>query len=346
MAVEAALETAAAALGALVPFTSPALAGVRVVAGSDGMLILRPAGDAATLVWDSLLDHPRITLHDRLLMRCLVNDAAGSPTPRAVVAAALAAALSGAAGRVARRAAAMTAQRQEEDRLIAQFLLVVRLLEEMGLEGMDWRHLSPSDPAFYDWLAASAARLAPALDPGTRDDGSMLADWIEELADAAAPVGLPGDEYAPATAQVIENLEALVDNFRDYAAAPRIDAASKETALRLAEHGARALTTAAQAVRECHEMLQDLSRLRLEWGVAGPQFKTCCAKLDWALDGWSAAGLIWSEATEGAARAAALREIERLLGLRPPAQPLAALLADPAAVDKTYRNELLKAAAT
>lgn len=343
MAVEAAVE----ARGALAPFTSPALAGARVAAGSDGMVVLRPAGDAAPLDWDGLLDHPRITLHDRLLMRCLMDDPNnGSPTPRAVADAAMTAALSGAAGRVARRAAAMAAQRQEEDRLIAQFLLVVRLLEEMGLEGMDWRHLSPSDPAFYDWLAASAARLAPALDPGTHDDGSLLADWIEELALVAAPVGLPGDEYAPATAQVIENLELLVNNFRDHAAAPRTNAASKEKALRLAEHGDRALANATQAVRECHEMLQDLDRLRREWDVAGPQFKARCAKLDWALDGWPAAGLIWSEATEGAARVAALDEIERLLGFKPPTQTLSALLADPAAVDKIYRNELLKAAAT
>lgn len=341
MAVEATVE----ARGALVPFTSPALAGARVAADADGKLILLPAGDAAPLDWGDLLDHPRITLHDRLLMRRLIDDPAGSPTPRAVAAAAMTAALSGAAGRVARRAAAMTAQRQEEDRLIAQFLLVVRLLEEIGLEGMDWRHLSPSDPAFYDWLAASAARLAPALDPGTHDDGSLLAGWIEDLALAAAPVGLPGDEYAPATAQVIENLGLLVNNFRDHAAAPRTDVASKEKALRLAAHGDRALTNAAQAVRECHEMLQNLGRLRLEWGVAGPQFKARCAKLDWALEGWPAAGLIWSEATEGAARVAALDEIERLLGLKPLAQPLATLLADPTAVDKIYRNELLKAAA-
>lgn len=342
MAVEAEIAT----LGALVPFTSPALAGARVGVAPDGRLVLRMAGDVEPLDWSSLSGHPRITLHDRLLMRRLSDQNVGPPAPRDVAAAALAAALSGAAGRVARRAAAMTAQRQEEDRLIAQFLLVVRLLEEMGLQSMDWRHLSPSDPAFYDWLAASAARLAPALDPGTHDDGSVLAEWIEELANAAAPVGLPGDEYAPVTAQTIENLTALTDSFRSFAAAPHANDDSKGAALRLAEHGARALATAAQAVRECHDMLRDLGRLRQDWSLAGSQFKACCAKLDWALDGWAAAGLIWSEATEGAARAVALVEIERLLGLRPPAEPLETALVDPAAVDKIYRNELLKAAAT
>lgn len=341
-----AFEAEIAALGAFVPFTSPALAGARAAAGPDGTLCLRAAAGGEPLDWSSLLDHPRVTLHDRLLMRKLADDGAARLSPRIVAAAALAAALSGAAGRAARRAAAMTAQQQEEDRLIAQFLLVVRLLEEIGLEGMDWRHLSPSDPAFYDWLAASAARLAPALDPGTRDDGSLLAEWIEDLANAAAPVGLPGGEYAPATAQAIENLSALVDSFREFATCSTTGEPCRDVALRLAERGARALASAAQAVQECHGMLHNLCGLRQDWDVAGPQFKSLCAKLDWALDGWSAAGLIWSEATEGAARAAALVEIERLLGLRPPAEPLAAILADPAAVDKIYRNELLKAAAT
>ncbi|HRQ83324.1 MAG TPA: hypothetical protein PKZ97_19590, partial [Azospirillaceae bacterium] len=248
-------------------------------------------------------------------------------------------------GRVARRAAAMTAQRQEEDRLIAQFLLVVRLLEDLGLEGMDWRHLSPSDPAFYDWLAASAARLAPALDPGTHDDGSVLAAWLEELADAAAPVGLPGDEYAPTAAQAIENLAGLVEGFLGFAGSPRIGGQHKAAALRLAERGGRATAAARDAVRRCHDMLHDLPRLRREWSAAGPAFRAACAQVDWALDGWAAAGLIWSEATEEAARVAALGEIERLLGLCPPAEPLATALADGAAVDKIYRNELLKAAA-
>lgn len=342
MAVEADI----AAQGALVPFTSPALAGTRAGAAPDGTLTLFPAGGGDALDWRGLLDHPRITLHDRLLMRKLALAADGRPpAPREVAAAALAAALSGAAGRVARRAAAMTAQRQEEDRLIAQFLLVVRLLEELGLEGMDWRHLSPSDPAFYDWLAASAARLAPALDPGTRDDGSLLAVWLEELAEAAAPVGLPGDEYAPTVAQAIENLAGLVEGFLAFAASPRVGGDGKAAAARLATLGGRAMAAARDAVGRCHDMLRDLSRLRRDWGVAGQQFRASCAQVDWALDGWGAARLIWSEATEEAARVAALAEIERLLGLCPSAEPLATALADSAAVDKIYRNELLKAAA-
>ena len=180
-----AAETQVEALGALAPFTSPALIGARIGVAADGALALTPAGGGEPLDWASLLDEPRVTLHDRFLMRSLLAEApalsgpAGAVTPRRVAVAALAAALSGAAGRVARRAAAMTQQRQEEDRQIAQFLLVVRLLEELGLEGMDWRHLSPSDPAFYDWLAASAARLAPAREPGTHDDCTVLAAWLE-----------------------------------------------------------------------------------------------------------------------------------------------------------------------
>lgn len=333
-----------AALGALVPFTSPALTGARIVGAANGGVSLTLAGAQSPLDWETLSEQPRITLHDRLLVRSLAAGPAGPPTPRQVAAAALAAALSGAAGRVARRAAAMTAQKVEEDRLIAQFLMVVRLLEELGLEGMDWRHLSPSDPAFYDWLAASAARLAPALEPGTHDDGSQLAAWLEELADVAAPVGLPGDEYAPASAQALENLAGLIAGLREFAARPECDGEAAAAAAGLADWGDRTLAMARQAISECHAVLSDLSALRCDWANLGPTLKARCDKLDWALDGWTAARLIWSEATEDAARVAALGDMERLLGLRP-AEPLAEALADPAAVDKIYRNELLKAAA-
>ncbi|HRJ62652.1 MAG TPA: hypothetical protein PKZ99_15890, partial [Azospirillaceae bacterium] len=65
------VEADVTAQGALVPFTSPALAGTRIGLAPDGTLALSPAGGGDPLDWSGLLDHPRITLHDRLLMRKL-----------------------------------------------------------------------------------------------------------------------------------------------------------------------------------------------------------------------------------------------------------------------------------
>ena len=115
--------------------------------------------------------------------------------------------------------------------------------------------------------------------------------------------------------------------------------------MRLAGHGAAALSAAQAAVGSCHALLSDLCSLRRDWAELGPRLKASCEKLDWALEGWRTAGLIWSEAAEDSARAAAVRDMERLLGRAPAADALAASLSDPAAVDKIYRNELLKAAA-
>lgn len=327
-----------------VGFTSPALIGARLRRDSDGRLrIATPDGGDAAADWTALADSRRITLHDRLLL----TELAALPvlSPRMAAAAANRVASGGAAGRAARRTAVIARQQQEEEDAIAQFLLVIRLLEETGVDGVDWRRLNPSDPTFHDWLLASAERLAPTLG----GDGRGLADWLERLAARVAPVGLPGEEYAPRIPRLLENLAALRDSLRGFAggAATEADGA---LARRLADLAATAHDRATAACNACHRDFQSLQQLYVQWPQLAADVVARCEAPDWLLDGWPVLCLTWSEALVNGrpAQTAALAEMARLAWpwlADAPATDVPDDDHDPAIVDRIYRHELLKASA-
>jgi hypothetical protein len=348
---------ASAHLGVFAPFTSPVLVGARLRRDDDGRLPASGPICGKDRDWRDLAGEARVTLHDRLLLRRLAA-LPGPLTPRVVADIAREIAADGAAGKAAQRAARIAVQEEEEDRLIAQFLLVVSLLEELGVEGCDWRHLSPSDPAFHRWLADSVMQLAPLL---AQDHGGAaarsaewLADRLEQLSAMIAPIGLPGDEYTPRARRMLEDLAAFADDVAAFAAtAAPTDVADAARAL-----SDKARTVAGRAVAliaACHAVLHDMRKLHEDWTRIGDQLAARCAEIDFLLDGWPAACLVWREAAANgpAARRAALWEAMLPAGTPGDAPPppcaartlLVSGADDPMIVDKIYRNELLRASA-
>jgi hypothetical protein len=347
---------AAAHLGVFAPFTSPVLVGARLRRDDDGRLPASGPICGKDRDWRDLAGEARVTLHDRLLLRRL-SALPGPLTPRVVADVARKIAADGAAGKAAQRAARIAVQEEEEDRLIAQFLLVVSLLEELGVEGCDWRHLSPSDPAFHRWLADSVMQLAPLLSKDQNSAAARSAEWLadrlEQLSAMIAPIGLPGDEYTPRARRMLEDLTAFADDVAAFAADAPPDVAD---AVRALSDKARAVVRRAAAlIAACHAVLHDLRKLHDDWARIGDQLAARCAEIDFLLDGWPAACLVWREAAANgpAARRAALWEAVLLTGAPGDAPPTpcaartlpASGLADPMIVDKIYRNELLRASA-
>lgn len=349
MKVDNGSNTATTCPGVFAPFTSPVLVGARLRRAADGGLSASGPMCGRDWDWRELAGAARVTLHDRLLLRRLAASSAPL-TPRLVAEVARKIAAEGSAGVAARRAARIAVQEEEEDRLIAQFLLVVSLLEELDVEGCDWRHLSPSDPAFHRWLADSVMQLAPLLTKEENGAAEWLADRLEHLSAMIAPIGLPGDEYTPRARRTLEDLATFVDEVAAFAAAAPPDDADAARAL---SDKARAVTERSAAlIADCHAVLHDLRKLHDDWARIGDLLAARCREIDFLLDGWPAACLVWREAAANgrAAAAAALREAALLVGLTapPPCIPRAVFAsrsADPTVVDKIYRNELLRASA-
>lgn len=336
-------------LGALAPFTTPMLFGARLRRGADGRLSLKTPGETAA---DSapIGDFADMTLHDRLLIGLLSDgDQSARPlTPRSVAAAAMQVAALGASGRFAQHAAAVHLQHVEEDKHIAQFLLIVRLTEELDLECPDWRCLNPAEPAFHDWLIETAALIAPALGDLNNQGGDEadLTAVLEEIAALIAPVGLPGEEYQPEIRRALTILTELADALANHApTAPLADAAVIVAILT----AARRTLAAAQTILTVYETtLNNLADLVRHWPIRRQAVGDACASLDWLMDGWVAANRIWVD-TSGvgaAARSGALREMA-LLTTADAAHTVSRPKRgdDPIFLDKIYRNELLRASA-
>lgn len=338
----AARSVAAETKGATAPFTTPSLFGGRLRRAADGATLLVRCGSDVV----SFDPHPPIdvTLHDRLLLELLKGNPLAAPTPRAVAEAATQCAALGAAGRHARHAAAAVQQRREEDKSVAQFLLALRLGEELGVAGPDWRGLNPTDPAFAVWLAESAALTAPALSSSPEE----VLHRLEEIAVLVAPLGLPDEGYQAEAVRTMLDMSALAESVQAFA-----DETGDENAAAVAAASGRTLNEA-QAVIEAYEnILCDLPALAGRRPDRRNALAAAVDALDWLLDGWDGACRLWRECADSgaASRAAAALEIVRFL-LSAPGEntpgPLSASSPetgrDPAVYDKIYRNELLKAA--
>jgi hypothetical protein len=176
--------------GVAVPFTTPLLASGRVRPGRRGrpeMMLPNPSGGRGLYVFD-LAAAPEVaslTLHDRLLLERLL--ALPAPTPSEIRKVAHEVAVEGAAGRRAAREAAAAADADATMGLLTRFHLVTRLLQEAGLESIDWRGFSGDDRQLRATIKGRLAEVAPRL--GVAVDS--LFEQIEAIADIATPVGPP-----------------------------------------------------------------------------------------------------------------------------------------------------------
>ena len=158
--------------GVAVPFTTPLLGSGRVRPGRRGrpeMILPNPSGGRGLYVFD-LAAAPEVaslTLHDRLLLERLL--ALPAVTPSEIRKAAHAVAIEGAAGRKAARVAVEAAAADQTMGLLTRFHLVTHLLEEAGLERIDWRGFTGDDRELRAMIKGHLAQVAPKLDtPGRR----------------------------------------------------------------------------------------------------------------------------------------------------------------------------------
>ena len=131
--------------GIAVPFTTPMLCSGRIRPGRRGkaeVLLPNPSGGRGLYVIDlgATPEVTSLTLHDRLLVERLLELAA--PTPSEIRKAARQLALDGAAGRRASREADAAATADATVGLMIQLHLVTRLLQEAGLQAIDWRRFT------------------------------------------------------------------------------------------------------------------------------------------------------------------------------------------------------------
>lgn len=296
--------------GVAVPFTTPLLGSGRVRPGRRGrpeMLMPNPSGGRGLYVFD-LAAAPEVatlTLHDRLLLERLLELPAPSPSDIRKVAHEVA--IEGAAGRRAAREASAAANADATIGLLTRFHLVTRLLQEAGLESIDWRGFTGDNHEMRAMIRGHLAKVAPRL--GIPVDG--LFERIESIGEIATPVGPPSDGGTARNEAMLARLRTFVQSLGQWSAgevgATAADAAAVVT---LAE---RALRESEEAQAAARNLLGDVLRLLRGWQErVGERIRITLTRPEWLLDGWGQVCGLW----ETVARDERSRQRETLQQIR------------------------------
>lgn len=280
--------------GVAVPFTTPLLSSGRVRPGRRGrpeMLMPNPSGGRGLYVFD-LAAAPEVTsltLHDRLLVERLLELPAPSPSEIRKVAHEVA--IEGAAGRRAAREASAAAEVDATIGLLTRFHLVTRLLEEAGLESIDWRIVGGGDRELRAMIREHLAKVSPRL--GAPVD--QLFDQIEEIGEVATAVGPPIEGGTARNEVMLGRLRTLILSLRQWSAG-ETDAAAADAAAVLGVAD-RTMHEASEAQQQARALLGGVMDLLKGWHRrAGEHLRTTFTRAEWLLDGWGQICGLWESA--------------------------------------------------
>ncbi|MFL5120527.1 MAG: hypothetical protein ACJ8C8_08700 [Microvirga sp.] len=280
--------------GVAVPFTTPLLSSGRVRPGRRGrpeMLMPNPSGGRGLYVFD-LAAAPEVaslTLHDRLLVERLLELPAPSPSEIRKVAHEVA--IEGAAGRRAAREASAAAEADVTIGLLTRFHLVTRLLEEAGLESIDWRNFGGGDRELRTMIRDHLTKVAPRL--GAPVD--QLFEQIEEIGEVATPVGPPIEGSNARNDLMLGRLRTLIVSLRQWSAGDTESAAADAAAVLGAAD--RTVKEASEAQQQARDLLGGVMDLLKGWHQrAGEQLRTTFTRPEWLLDGWGQVCGLWESA--------------------------------------------------
>lgn len=301
--------------GVLVPFTTPMLAGTRARPGDRGgpeLIVPSRAGGrgAYVLPWGSVQELCRPTVHDRVL-----NDkvtALDHVTPATLRRAAREVARQGLAGREAQAAAETAAEIEDKDQLLANFLLLLAVIQQIEPSEASEFNLGSQTSAEIEARARRATtRVAPQL--GQAPDA--IAQSLEELAGLFAIIGVGAQRESARVPRVLRHLQRLQDETSVWAGQFEDD--SGEQAQLIANVAEFTATCARSTLDKAYKLLEDPVGLLRRWRVARQAVIHLAGRPDWLLDGWEQICLIWDYAKDHDAKTAALEEIALLVPVVP-----------------------------
>ena len=295
--------------GASVPFTTPMLAAARVRQaprrGLD-LLVPNPSGGRGTYIlpWTNMRALCRPTVHDCKLLERIVGLEA--ITPATVREAARHVAAQGFAGRAAASAAAAALAYEQENAVVTNFQLLLRLVQQEE---------PPGSPQTSAGLQPRAKRIVATVAPRIGQTPAIIATTLEHLAVVYEPIGLADGPNPARLPQTI----AMVKRFRQEALATTTDADEHAAALIAGVLVAADVTIsgAEAAVGDARAAAGQMTRLLVDWRVDANAVTRRLTRAEWLLDGWERACQLWSLDPRPAARCAAMDEIAGLLPVIP-----------------------------
>ncbi len=301
--------------GVSLPFTTALLVGARMrLAERAGMelVIANPGGGRGFYVmpWSAMPEICSPTLHDRRLWVLLAAEPVVSPS--AVRAASRQVVREGYAGRAAAAAAAAAEDGRVVDRVRANFLLLLRLIQrtETAQEAV-----IPPQRDLPERLEARAKRALLRAGPLLGLHGEDVAACLEEVAGLIQDVGVARDPRPARSRRQMAEIETLA---REVAGWAEATPAAKDSAVAevIIEAARLTLDCCGQILAEFDSAFADALTLLQRWRREPAALRQMAARPDWLLDGWSMLCAMWRDAPEED-RLAAAREIAMLVPVLP-----------------------------
>ncbi len=298
--------------GVAVPFTTPLLGGTRARPTEKGgleLVIPNPSGGRGVYVmgWNGITALCRPTLHDTLLSEGI--GALGSVTPTAIRRIGREVAAEGLAGEDAMEAAQRAMQKEQGDRLLMNYRLLVALVEQVGVA-------PATDGATALNMEARARMTVAHLAPRLGQTAPWIAAALEAIADCVSLVGIDrtqSDCRVPRLMAMLRETREQVGAWSetqvedDQAGAGRMVCAVADLTMALA----------ATTLGRAYGLTGDMVELLRAWGTGRESIAAVTARPEWLLDGWEKICLVWQEARDEAERRAAVAEMAQLIPVVP-----------------------------
>lgn len=298
--------------GVAVPFTTPLLGGTRARPSEKGgleLVVPNPSGGRGVYVmgWNGITALCRPTLHDKQL--CERIGLVKSVTPAAIRRVARAVAAEGLAGEEAMEAAQTAIKGEHGDRLVANYQLLVTLVEQIGLKALT----DGGKPANMETRArATVAHIAPRL--------GQTAPWVaaalEAIAESLTLIGI----RSSSTDARIPRLMVLLAGTRDQVSEwsqHQVEEDQASYARMVCTVAELTLAMATTTLARAHALTDNVYDLLRAWSVDPQPIAQIAARPEWLLDGWEKICLIWELASDDAGRRAALAEMAELIPVVP-----------------------------
>ena len=301
--------------GVAVPFTTPQLAGARIRSAErtgTEFVVPNPSGGRGVYIlsWSGVRQLCRPTVHDTLLHQRISRLAAMDPGSVRLTAQKLAA--EGLAGRDATLAAVASVETDKRELILANFLLLVMLMEQVDPAGPRISAETERTPE----LDLRARRVVTQVGLSTGRGVTQISEDLEALGALFVPIGLQDEQPSARLPRMTARLEAAATGLEGWAIQFPNDGC-----VSLASSLARSATVTAKCarttLRDARAMTGDIRGLLRAWATARGEVAKKLARTEWVLDGWERFCLLWETADTTSQQRAVLREMAQLVPMLP-----------------------------
>jgi hypothetical protein len=301
--------------GVAVPFTTPMLAGARIRAAArtgTEFVLPNPSGGRGVYIlsWGSVRQLCRPTVHDTLLHQRISRLPAMDPGGVRIIARKLAA--EGLAGHEATAAAAASFESDRNELILANFLLLVMLMEQFEPAGLRISADTERTPE----LDRRARRIVAEVGKSIGRSTLQISQDLETLSALFVPIGLQAEmpparlprlnaRLGDAASRLAEWAERFSDDDRANLAASLSRSASVTSAY------------AATTLSSARAMTDDMPGLLRAWAGTPSEITQQAGRAEWILDGWERFCLLWETADHSSAQRAVLHEMAQLVPMLP-----------------------------